>query len=447
MSSTQSNGLSATMRLRKPNLIAIIGTTGVGKSKLSVALARMLNGEIINGDSMQMYHGLDTITNKHPILERHGVPHHLLGHITDHSSEYSLPQFECEAARVVDDINRRGKIPILVGGTHYYIQSFLIRHMSVASSEPRTLTEQEVKFLDNCDTSELFTKLKEADALVASKFHPRDRRKLRRALEICWTTGRKASQIYAEQKQQIQTREADIARYRTLVLWVWSKPDRLNPRLHARVDDMVSKGNLLDEVQEMSEVYFSHDPLPDLDRGIWQAIGFKEFLPYIQSGNDEDRDKALHDMKRNTVKYATTQIRWIRRKWLVSAAEAGSDITTVLLDASELSKWDENVEQRAAEVATQFLNGQEICSSPEGLEDMLVPAQDKDNSARPDNWRHFACDICVDDGEKFVCVGEERWKVHLRSRRHRQSVKHINERQAYERWKASQQTKVDEQCN
>ncbi|KAK9366571.1 IPP transferase-domain-containing protein [Lipomyces kononenkoae] len=447
MASTQSNDLSSTMRLLKPNVIAIVGTTGVGKSKLSVALARALNGEIINGDSMQMYHGLDTITNKHPVSERYGIPHHLLGHITDRTSEYSLPQFEGEAARAVDDIRRRGKVPILVGGTHYYIQTFLIQNMSIASSEPRTLTEDEANFLDNCDTSELFAKLKDVDPLIASKFHPRDRRKLRRALEICWTTGRKASQIYAEQKQDIQTRAADIARYRALVFWVWSKPDMLNPRLHARVDDMMIKGNLLDEVQEMSKLYFSLDPLPDLDRGIWQAIGFKEFLPFIQSGKDEDCEKALHDMKRATVKYATTQVRWIRRKWLVSAAEAGKDITTVLLDASELSKWDEDVEQRAATLARQFLNGQEIYATkqlPDGLEDMLQPAQEKDNSARPENWRHFACDICVDDGEKFVCVGEERWKVHLRSRRHRQSVKHINERQAFERWKASQRAKANE---
>ncbi|KAK9359245.1 IPP transferase-domain-containing protein [Lipomyces starkeyi] len=440
MASTQFEGPSPTMRLPKQNLIAVIGTTGVGKSKLSVALARVLNGEVINGDSMQMYRGLDTITNKHPIPERHNIPHHLLGHITDRSSEYGLPQFEREAAKVVDDIQRRAKVPILVGGTHYYIQSFLMRNMTVASSEPRNLSEEEAKFLDECDTSELFAKLKGVDPLIASKFHPRDRRKLRRALEICWTTGRKASQIYADQKQHGQNQQVDNARYRTLVFWVWSKPEALNPRLHDRVDDMVNKGNLLDEVQEMSELYLNLDPLPDVDRGIWQVIGFKEFLPYNVSGKDEDREKGIQDMKRATVKYATTQVRWIRRKWLVAAAETGNDVTTVLLDASDLSQWDEKVEQPATEIAKEFLSGQEIHRSlrvPDGLEDMVQPAQEKDNSARPDNWRHFACDICMDDGEKFVCVGEERWKVHLRSRRHRQTLKHINERAAFERWKAA----------
>ncbi|KAK9493109.1 IPP transferase-domain-containing protein [Lipomyces doorenjongii] len=440
MASTYSECPSPKMRLPKRNLIVVIGTTGVGKSKLSVALARVLNGEVINGDSMQMYRGLDTITNKHPIAERYSIPHHLLGHITDRLSEYGLPQFEREAAKVVDDIHRSAKVPILVGGTHYYIQSFLIRNMTVASSEPRDLTEEEVKFLDECDTSALFAKLKGVDPLIASKFHPRDRRKLRRALEICWTTGRKASQIYADQKQHDQNQEVDIARYRTLVFWVWCKPEALNLRLHSRVDDMMNKGKLLDEVQEMSKLYLNLDPLPDIDRGIWQAIGFKEFLPYIESGKDEDREKGLQDMKRATVKYATTQVRWIRRKWLVAAAEAGNDVTTVLLDASDLSKWDEKVEQPAIEIAKEFLSGQEIPRSlrvPDGLEDMVQPAQEKDNSSTPDNWRHYACDICIGDGEKFVCVGEERWKVHLRSRRHRQTLKHINERAAFERWKAS----------
>ncbi|KAK9324906.1 IPP transferase-domain-containing protein [Lipomyces orientalis] len=449
MASTPSIVSPPTMRLPKPNLIAIIGTTGVGKSKLSVALARRLNGEIINGDSMQMYHGLDTITNKHPIPERHGIPHHLLGHITDRSYEYGLPQFEHEAAEVVDDIHARGKVPILVGGTHYYIQSFLIRNTTVAGSSPsKDLTEGQVQFLDECDTNELFAKLKEVDPLIASKFHPRDRRKLRRALEICWTTGRKTSDIYAEQKQRSQTQETGPVRYRTLVFWVWSKLDALNPRLQGRVDDMVNKGNLLQEVKEMSELYLSLDPEPELDRGIWQVIGFKEFLPYIESGKVEDREKGLEDMKRATVKYATTQIRWIKRKWLAAAAGAGNDITTVLLDASDLSMWDEKVERPATEIASQFLSGQEIELArlvPAGLEDMVQPAQESDNSARPEAWKHYECDICKDEGEKFVCVGEERWTVHLRSRRHRQSLKHLKEREAYERWKASLVAKLDEQ--
>ncbi|KAK9467996.1 IPP transferase-domain-containing protein [Lipomyces arxii] len=430
--------------MAKPNLITIVGTTGVGKSKLSVALAKALNGEVVNADSMQMYAGLDTITNKHPVEEREGVPHHLLGHIKDRELEYSVIQFESEADNVVESVLQRQKVPILVGGTHYYIYSYLFKNKTIAGENSSAeLPADEVEFLDNAPTSELFERLQSVDPLIAAKFHPRDRRKLRRALEICLVTGQRPSDIYASQKLPAVVEHT--ARFRTLVFWVWSKPESLDPRLRSRVDDMVAKGALLDEVREMAELYKSLDPRPGMDRGIWQVIGFKEFLPYIRTNDREDQGRGLDDMKRGTIKYASSQIKWIRKKLLVAAASE-PDVTVVLLDASDLSKWDSELNPNAVAIATDFLAGKEIEQprlAPESLQDMLTPLAEKDHSAKQETWKHYRCDICVENGENYVCTSGELWKIHLRSRRHRRTIKHAAEKEAFERWKASKSADQD----
>ncbi|KAK7208148.1 IPP transferase-domain-containing protein [Myxozyma melibiosi] len=435
-------GFSSTLaqQARKSNLISVIGTTGVGKSKLSVSLALKLNGEIINGDSMQMYKGLDTMTNKHPLEERFGVEHHLLGHIDDLTAQYTVKQFETEAEAVVDKIEReRRKLPILVGGTHYYIQSFLFTNKTVAPE--RELTSQEAEFLETAETKEIFEKLKELDPVVSQKFHPRDRRKLATALKVCFTTSRRASDIYKEQSAPTTVNQS-LTRYRNLVFWLWCEPDTLDTRLDARVDTMLERGNLLGEVKQMSDLYRTLDPPPSMETGVWQVIGFKEFLPFVSSQAEDDKVNGLEDMKRVTRKYADKQVRWIRKRMLAPAAEAGDDATIVVLDATDLSKWKENVEDKAVEISRAFLNGESIPQSARApahlshllqLEDTTQPGKGK---WEPEKWKHYECDLCVVDGEKFVCLGEEQWKTHLRQKRHVKRVKRIKEQEAFERWKA-----------
>ncbi|KAK9451891.1 IPP transferase-domain-containing protein [Limtongia smithiae] len=436
----------------KTSLISIIGTTGVGKSKLSISLCRALNGEVINGDSMQVYRGLDTMTNKHPLVERMGIEHHLLGHITDRSAQYTVKQFESEATFAVADITNRGKCPVVVGGTHYYIQSFLFDGMTVGGSEDsqfeKRLTEEDKEFIKAAETRDLFDRLKFLDPVLAEKFHPRDRRKITTALSICMATGRRASDIYSEQRQQKQIN--DNARYRTLIFWLYCAPDVLDVRLDKRVDDMVKHGDLLSEVKEMSDLYESIDPAPSTEMGIWQVIGFKEFLSYIHSKDAIDRNSGLEEMKRATRKYADTQVRWIRKKLLDAVAEAPESVTLVLLDATDLEKWDDAVDAPAIAIARDFLRGTSPLTTdrraPAGLAHLIEPVAASTNRLKqnPAEWKHYECAMCAnDDGESFVCIGEASWKAHVQGRRHRQKLKRMRERETYERWKATQTEKAD----
>ena len=264
-----------------PTIISIIGPTGVGKSKFGIELAKLLNGEIINADSMQMYKGADIITNKHPIAERDGIPHHVMNHV-NWDEEYHIHRFKSESISKINDITSRGKIPIIVGGTHYYLQSLLFSNKTIETTDDNfnnSSTESEVenkddKFSDmesrlteeenqilNGPSSELIKHLKSVDPKVAEKFHPNDTRRIRRALEIYYLTKIPTSEFYSLQKNKEKTETS--LRFKTIFFWLYSDQQILDKRLDERVDDMMKSGAIT-ELQELYDYYRTLNPAPDL---------------------------------------------------------------------------------------------------------------------------------------------------------------------------------------
>ena len=239
--------------IKKP-IISIVGTTGVGKSQFSIELAKKINGEVINADSMQVYKGADIITNKHPIEERENVPHHVMDHV-DWSEEYFIHRFNKEANHAINDIHSRGKIPIIVGGTHYYLQTLLFNNKTMENKKERELTKTEIELLDG-PTNLLFEELQKIDPIIAEKFHPQDHRKLRRAVEIWYTTGQKPSDLYIEQK--LDEQEQSSLKYNTLVFWLYSDPKVLQNRLDKRVDKMMETG-AEKEIDELFQHYSNNN--------------------------------------------------------------------------------------------------------------------------------------------------------------------------------------------
>ncbi|RUP49113.1 Trit1 protein [Jimgerdemannia flammicorona] len=275
---------SHTSRCMEERLVAIVGTTGVGKSQLGVELSKALNGEVINADSMQVYQELDIITNKITETEREGVPHHLMDFLLPHQ-EYKVTEFEIDAIRIISDVNRRNRLPIVVGGTNYYIQSLLWRDSLVkspptaknvqdtpSSSPPSSSTEGDE--LD-VDAPTLYERLKEVDPVMANRWHPSDRRKIRRSLETYLQTGKRHSEIIKEQHEQ--EAKASKLRFKTCIFWLYANPTQLNPRLDTRIDKMIQTG-LFDEIQSLrSQVDKGSVRMPGTEdekyqRGIWQAI-------------------------------------------------------------------------------------------------------------------------------------------------------------------------------
>lgn len=422
-----------------------------------MSLALRYNGEVINGDAMQLYSGLPIITNKITVEERKGVPHHLLGCIDFGEPTWVVGTFVKRALRVIEEIRSRGKLPILVGGTHYYTQSLLFRDRLAETEEDgkdgEKKKDEEQGPLDNLEdtypilkepTERLLEKLQEIDPVMAARWHPNDRRKIQRSIEIYLQTGRKASDIYAEQRlasasgADTSSEESDL-RFPTLLFWIHAETETLRTRLDNRVDKMLDQG-LLDEVRQLHKYATEQSESGqsvDESRGIWVSIGFKEFKAYIaalQSGTASEadlqvlKDEAIERTKIATRQYAKRQTRWIRLKLLHALqsqaptseglSETGAKL--YLLDGTSVPDFQKNVFTPAEDITQAFLSDSPM-PDPVGLSaaaaEQLSAKQDQDASKTPQTWIRRQCDLCG-----VTCVTEKQWEAHARSRAHRRLV-------------------------
>lgn len=418
------------------------------RSQLAVSLAQRYNGEVINGDAMQLYSGLPIITNKITVEERMGIPHHLLGCIEVGEPTWVVGTFVKRALGVIEEIRSRGKLPILVGGTHYYTQSLLFRDRLAENEEsgedgkgkegaeaqgPVDNLEDTYPILKE-PTENLLERLQEIDPVMAERWHPNDRRKIQRSLEIYLQTGRKASDIYAEQRLANAASPTDASpeesglRFPTLIFWIHAETEALRTRLDSRVDKMLTQG-LLEEVNQLHAYATEQQSLSkpvDESRGIWVSIGFKEFKAYVtasQAGTtsatelEKLKDEAIEKTKIATRQYAKRQTRWIRLKLLPQAKDAGK---LYLLDGTSIPDFGANVLSSASDITKAFLSDS-IMPDPRELSDaaadQLVVKEGDESEAAPKKWLRQKCELCG-----VTCVTEKQWEAHTRSRSHRRLV-------------------------
>lgn len=440
---------ASTHGLRPKNpLIAVIGATGTGKSQLAVEIAKKYNGEIINCDAVQMYQGLPIITNKITPAEQCGIPHHLLGCIGIEEPTWTVGTFVTRASKIIEEIRLRGKLPVLVGGTHYYIQS-LLTDGSLVENEPED--EESIPELDE-PTEVLLAKLKEVDPVMAARWHPNERRKIQRSLQIWMKTGRPASEVYAEQKESAGqaygsegingSAAAGSRKHDPLVFWVHAENDILRARLDGRVLKMID-GGLLDEVNTLydfrSQKDKSDEPV-DVSRGIWVSIGFKEFAGYCAAVKDGSPAEVCESLKKIAIErtqaatrqYAKRQLRWIRYKLLNAMARIDAKDGVYLLDGSELPSWEVTVQEPALDITSKFLEGAALPQSraiSDVASDMLVP-KGEDLSHSRHRWQQQMCKHC-----RVTAVTVEDWEKHIKSNRHKKVLASIKKRQDLETYR------------
>ncbi|KAK0260438.1 tRNA dimethylallyltransferase, mitochondrial [Friedmanniomyces endolithicus] len=442
---------SMTRKPPREPLIAIIGATGTGKSQLAVELATRFNGEIINGDAMQMYAGLPIITNKTTIKAQKGIPHHLLGCIGLQEPTWVVGTFVSRALKVIEEIRMRGKLPILVGGTHYYTQSLLFRDRLIGNdADPGELADVELG-TERVDlpvlqqsTEVLFAELQKVDPVMAERWHPRDRRKIQRSLEIYLKTGHTAAEVYTQQRKLAgdgavapaidhahgDDTEEQSMRFPTLVFWVHAEQSVLRERLHARVDKMLQAG-LLDEVRTL-DAYANAEAAAgrpvDKTRGIWPSIGYKDFKEYMQvlqseKASEKDLEYWKHNApsktKVSTRQYAKRQVRWIRSKFINSLPASNM---LYLLDGSDIPAFDNAVIDPAVDLTSSFLAAElmpDRSSLSPAAAEKLQPARlhYDDSTASPEKWTKQHCETC-----DVTCVVESQWWQHMGSKAHKKAV-------------------------
>ncbi|KAI0397299.1 tRNA isopentenyltransferase [Xylariaceae sp. FL0594] len=421
----------------KEPLVAIIGTTGTGKSDLAVDLAVRFNGEVINADAMQMYRGLPVITNQISQEEQRGIPHHLLGHVDPLEPTWTNGLFVQEARRIIKEIRGRGRLPIVVGGTHYYIHSLLFEGSLISSKDVqsdqakfRSHEEQASHFPILSEPTEvILQRLREVDPVMADHWHPGDRRKISRSLEIYLSTGKRASDIYAQQQRAKQTRVGLASPWETLIFWVHTSADVLKARLEKRVDKMLQRG-LMDEVEVLHRrLHDCSERGVTVDRtyGIWQSIGFKEMETFLDGklkGEPPDvlekkKNKGLEEINIATRQYARYQSRWIRQKGLKDFKDHNVLDYLYLFDSTNADEFSANVLDPAAGICRQFLAGE----TPPRPTEVSVTAREilsalsSDDAVTKIIFKVRTCEVC-----KMSVATENEWEKHIKGRRHRRGM-------------------------
>lgn len=277
------------------DVIAIVGPTAVGKTALSIELAKAINGEIINGDSMQVYKELNIGTAKITPEEMEGIPHHLLD-IKEPSESFSVAEYQKLVRDKIDEIQAKGKIPIIVGGTGLYIQAVLFDFRFTEEKIEYTIRDAYYKELEKVGPEAMHAKLKAVDPKTAATIHPNNTRRVIRALEMA-----EHSKI---QKSDEEQHLGDRPLYKHRIIGLNMNRDLLYSRINQRVDLMMEKG-LLEEVKDL------------YNRGIRdvqsiKAIGYKELYAYLE-GN-VSLDEAIAQLKQNSRRYAKRQLTYFRNK-------------------------------------------------------------------------------------------------------------------------------------
>lgn len=282
--------------MKKP-LIVLTGPTAVGKTSLSISLAKAVNGEIISADSMQVYKGMDIGSAKIRKEEMQGVTHYLVD-ILEPEEEFHIVKFQELAKAAMEEIYAKGKIPILVGGTGFYIQA-VTRDIDFTQAEQETSYREELEQLaKEKGTEYLHEKLREVDPKSAENIHANNVKRVIRALEFYHQNGTPISEHNEEQKQQTSPYN--------LAYFVLTAPrEILYERIDRRVDQMMEEG-LLEEVKSLRE--------RGCHRGMvsMQGLGYKEILAYLEG--EYPLEEAVRILKRDTRHFAKRQLTWFRRE-------------------------------------------------------------------------------------------------------------------------------------
>ena len=282
--------------MKKP-LIVLTGPTAVGKTSLSISLAKAVNGEIISADSMQVYKGMDIGSAKIRKEEMQGVTHYLVD-ILEPEEEFHIVKFQELAKAALEEIYAKGKIPILVGGTGFYIQA-VTRDIDFTQAEQETSYREELEqFAKEKGAEYLHEKLREVDSKSAENIHANNVKRVIRALEFYHQNGTPISEHNEEQKQQTSPYN--------LAYFVLTAPrEILYERIDRRVDQMMEEG-LLEEVKSLRE-RGCHRGMVSL-----QGLGYIEILAYLEG--EYPLEEAVRILKRDTRHFAKRQLTWFRRE-------------------------------------------------------------------------------------------------------------------------------------
>ncbi|WP_214878284.1 tRNA (adenosine(37)-N6)-dimethylallyltransferase MiaA [Exiguobacterium sp. ERU653] len=278
--------------MKKTPVVVIVGPTAVGKTKTGIELAKSFDGEIVSGDSVQVYRGMDIGSAKVTKEEAEGIPHHLID-ICDPDDAMSVAMFQQLARAAIDDIYARGKLPIIVGGTGLYIRSILYDYEFVERPVDEALRADLERLAEIEGREALHQRLVQLDPERAATIHPNNVRRVVRALEV------------AMQGDTQTTDSAPSEHYDYRLFVLHADREMLYARINQRVDAMMEAG-LVEEVERLLAQGYR-------DTQAMRAIGYKEIIPYVEG--EISKDRATYLLKQHTRQFAKRQLTWFRHQF------------------------------------------------------------------------------------------------------------------------------------
>ncbi len=281
--------------MKKQKVIVICGPTASGKTKLSIELAKKINGEIVSADSMQIYKEMNIGTAKPTVEEMQGIKHYLLDFVSP-DQRYSVAEYKKDAIEAIDKIIEKGKTPIVIGGTGLYINSLIygIEYPEIKLDE--NYREQLEKIAETEGLSKLYEIAKQIDPKAMEKISQNDKKRICRILEIYHATGK------TKTEQEIESRK-NGPKYDYLIFGIDMDRQKLYERINMRVDIMIEVG-LIEEVKEICQKYKEFPTA-------MQGLGYKEVVEYLNG--KATKEEMIEKIKMETRRYAKRQLTWFRR--------------------------------------------------------------------------------------------------------------------------------------
>uniref|UniRef100_A0A915DQH2 C2H2-type domain-containing protein n=1 Tax=Ditylenchus dipsaci TaxID=166011 RepID=A0A915DQH2_9BILA len=397
------------MSIRTNSIVVVSGCTGTGKSDLGIEIAKAFDGEVISADSMQIYKGLDIVTNKVTREEMCGVPHHMMSFLDPRRDNYNVHEFRTASLELIADMWRRNKLPVIVGGTIYYVESILYQNYLINTD--KKLSEETREMLDAAGTDELYQILCQVDPESALQIHRNNKPRVRRALEIFYSTGKRKSQHLSDQKCKASDRNhlgGSLHFKKTLLINLDAETGVLDERLNKRVGKMAEKGLR----EELEDFYSQHKESLE-SFGIGQSIGLKEFMPYLKL-DDHER---MSGNGRNLFKEGCELLKYR----ILSRAQTREVPKFINLNTS--SDFHDVTVPFALNCVSNFLSEQEVISA----EDLSLPhaalmeLPDREHLSRlvdsdyerKSNLIHI-CECCQKE-----LHGQKAWERHIKGKLHR----------------------------
>lgn len=282
--------------MKKP-FIVLAGPTAVGKTELSIELAKKVNGSIISADSIQVYKYMDIGSAKITQPEMQGIKHYLIDEF-DPAEDFHVVKFQTYAKKYMDEIYKEGKIPILVGGTGFYIQALLRDIDFTKKDSDETYREELEAFALEHSEQALHNLLKEVDPKSAETIHANNKKRVIRALEYYHITGKKISEHNEQEKERKSP-------YNFAYFVLNDKRELLYEKIEQRIDTMLQTG-LVEEVKKLQEMGYTKDLVS------MQGLGYKEIMQYLN--HEMTLEEAVYILKRDTRHFAKRQLTWFKRE-------------------------------------------------------------------------------------------------------------------------------------